>query len=239
MIILDNMENVAVILGGGSGKRFGASLPKQFLILKDRPLFLWSIFSFLEHPAIDKVVFVYNKFFLNDTQKILEEYKLSGKIELVEGGQERQLSVYNALKYLERYEVKNVLIHDSARPLIDKDLITKILDCLEDNYACVPVVRLKESICKVADHEILSVENREQFRIVQTPQGFDYRTIKLAHEEALRSNIKNSFDDSSLVLLKGGKVRFIEGDPFNIKVTYREDLQIVGFFMDLKNLKGG
>lgn len=233
------MENVGIVLGGGSGKRFGASLPKQFLILKNRPLFLWSIFSFLEHPAIDRIVFVYNKFFLNDTQRILEEYSLSGKIELVEGGQERQLSVYNALKYLKRYDVKNVLIHDSARPLIDKSLITRILDCLEECYACIPVVKLKESICRVSEHEVLSIENREQFRIVQTPQGFDYQTIKSAHEEALKNNIRNSFDDSSLVLLKGEKVRFIDGDPFNIKITYQEDLQIASFFMNLKNLKGG
>jgi len=98
----------------------------------------------------------------------------------------------------------------------------------------VPVVKLKESICKIADREILKIENREEFRVVQTPQGFDYKTIILAHEKALEENVKNSLDDSSLVLRLGKAVKFIDGDPLNIKVTYEEDLKIAELFVNLK-----
>lgn len=228
------MKNVAIILAGGIGKRVGLPTPKQFLKLKGKPLFMWSMDSLVKHPAIDRVLFVYNKSFFSETINILQEYNLSDKVELVEGGNERQISSYNALKYLKGSDVKNVLIHDAARPIIDEELIANIISCLNDCEACVPVVRLKESICKIADREILKIENREEFRVVQTPQGFDYETIILAHEKALEDNVKNSLDDSSLVLRLGKVVKFVDGDPLNIKVTYEEDLKIAELFVNLK-----
>lgn len=225
------MENVGIILAGGIGKRMGFEIPKQFLQLKNKPLFLWSLNVFLKHPEISRVIFVYNKSFSKETIEILKDYDLVDKVELVEGGIERQISSYNALSYLKDQNVENVLIHDSARPLISEKLISDVISNLESHEACVPVVELKESICRIEGENILKIEDRKKFRIVQTPQGFNYNTILSAHELALKENIKNSYDDSFLVLRTGKTVKWIDGDPLNIKITYREDLKFAEFFI--------
>jgi len=227
------MENVGIILAGGIGKRMGFEIPKQLLRLKNKPLFLWALDAFLVHPEINRVIFVYNKNFLKEIIETLRNYNLIDRVELVEGGNERQVSSYNALCYLEGQNVGNVLIHDSARPLVSEKLISDVISNLRDCEACVPVVELKESICSVEGENILRIEDRKKFKIVQTPQGFNYETILSAHKLALKEGIKNSYDDSSLVLRVGKTVKWINGDPLNIKITYREDLKFAEFFMKL------
>ncbi|MEG1003797.1 MAG: 2-C-methyl-D-erythritol 4-phosphate cytidylyltransferase [Clostridium sp.] len=214
--------NSAIILSGGRGTRMGSSISKQFIEVKGKPILYYTLKRFIEEDLIDEVILVLPKDEIEYCKKeILEKYDLSvGKI--VEGGKERQDSVFNGLKALKNTDI--VLIHDGARPFVSHNIIKDGIEGAKKFKAAAPGVMPKDTI-KVKDKDSFSKETlkREELIAVQTPQVFNYNLILECHNRVSKENIQVT-DDTMVVELFGNKVFLYDGEYTNIKITTPEDL---------------
>lgn len=212
----------AIILAGGSGKRMGSKLSKQFIELKGKPILYYTLKKFIDNRYIDQVILVLAK---NDIEyckrEILNKYSLKVDV-LVEGGIERQDSVYNALTSIKDADI--VLIHDGARPLITDRIIEEGIEYAKKYGAAAPGVMPKDTI-KIKDLNNFSVDtpNRNSLVAIQTPQVFKYEEILKCHERVKTEGIIVT-DDTMVAELYDNKVYLYDGDYINIKITTPEDL---------------
>lgn len=217
----------AIIVAGGSGKRMGMSIKKQYILLNEKEVLAHTIEKFNECACIDEIIVVVSKEEIESTRKnIIEKYGYQKVTQVVAGGKERQDSVYNGLMNTDD-ETKYVMIHDGARPFIKEETINKALETVMEKKACVVAVPVKDTI-KVVDNASKVIEHtpsRETLWSVQTPQCFDKQMLMSAYQFANEANLTVT-DDSMLVEAYGKKVYIVEGDYTNIKITTKEDLII-------------
>jgi 2-C-methyl-D-erythritol 4-phosphate cytidylyltransferase len=220
------MRTIAIILAGGTGKRMGTSINKQFLILDNKPIIVHTLQVFDECRQIDGVYLVVNqKDLLIMQEEILETYKFNKIMKLVIGGRLRQDSVRNGLEAIE-HPCDNVIIHDGARPFISPSFIEKGIFLMEMYDAIIPALPVKDTI-KVVSKEgfVVKTLERDSLWNVQTPQTFKYDIIMKAYREGMTKKLYG-YDDATFLENIGKKVKVIEGSPFNIKITTPEDLTI-------------
>lgn len=214
--------NSAVILSGGRGKRMGLSLSKQFILINEKPMLYYTIKKFRENKLIDEIILVLPKDEIEYCKKeVLEKYNIFVD-KIVEGGRERQDSVFNGLNAIDNGDI--VLIHDGARPFVTDKIIEDGIKGAKKFKAAAPGVMPKDTI-KIKNKDNLSKEtlNREELVAVQTPQVFDYNLILECHKKIKENNIKVT-DDTMVVETFGNKVFLYEGSYTNIKITTPEDL---------------
>lgn len=216
----------ALIVAAGKGSRMNSDIPKQYLKLKDKEILAYTIEKFENNPLIDNVVLVVSK---NQTdyckENIINKYNFKKIYAVVEGGNERNISVYNGLKALHK-DTETVLIHDGVRPFIDSKIISEIINKTEIFDACVLGVKVKDTI-KICDsnNNIVDTPDRNYIWAAQTPQAFKYNLILKAYDKIIADN-KTVTDDSMAAEYIGLKVKMIEGNYNNIKITTPEDLSI-------------
>lgn len=213
---------VSIVLAGGKGKRMGADVSKQFIEINGKPIIYYTLKAFEECTEIDETILVLPKDEIDYFQTRIEsrfDFKIS---KIVEGGKERQDSVYNALNVLEDCDV--VLIHDGARAFVSKKIIEDGIKYAKEFGAAAPGVMPKDTI-KVKNLEGFSINtpDRSSLVAVQTPQCFKYDLIKKGHDKVKDEKIPVT-DDTMIAELLGEKVYLFEGDYKNIKVTTPEDL---------------
>ena len=212
----------AIILAGGKGKRMGKDISKQFILVKDKPIIYYTIKKFSDCKLIDEIILVLPKDEIEYCKKeVLEKYSL--KVDkIIEGGKERQDSVYNGLKALKNSDI--VLIHDGARPFVSEKIILEGIENAKKYGAAAPGVMPKDTI-KVKDDFSFSKETlkRESLIAIQTPQVFKKDIIVKCHERVRENNVSVT-DDTMVVEKYGYKVYLYDGDYTNIKVTTPEDL---------------
>ena len=223
-------KTVAIILAGGKGKRMGANVSKQFIEVNEKPIIYYTIKSFEACKSIDEIILVLPKdevdyFKENIMNKF--DFNISS---IVEGGKERQDSVYNALNSIHDCDV--VLIHDGARPFVSEKIIKDGIDKAREYGAAAPGVMPKDTI-KVRDNSGFSVKTlkRDELVAIQTPQCFNFDIIKKCHEEVKNKNIQVT-DDTMVVEMFGNQVYIYDGDYKNIKVTTKEDLIMCNEFLN-------
>jgi 2-C-methyl-D-erythritol 4-phosphate cytidylyltransferase len=214
-----------IIAAGGKGTRMGTKGGKQFLHIDGKTVLERTVHAFENCDAINEIIIVTVK---EDVEKcryeIIEKCKFSKVVSIVEGGQERQESVYNGLKAI-NVNCDIVLIHDGARPFVsDKTIKNSIVAAKEHGAVCV-AVPVKDTIKMVSDCFIEKTLERSKLWAIQTPQAFKKSVIIRAHESALKEGFMGT-DDAVLAEHIGYKVKIVEGDYFNIKITTREDLAI-------------
>lgn len=216
--------NTVIILAAGKGSRMKAECNKQYLILKDRPILAHTIDVFQRSLLIDEIVLVVGEFEHELCKnKIIDKYNYTKVKTLVSGGKERQFSVLNGLCAVNK-NTDVVLIHDGARPLITKDIIERCIDEAKEFGAVSVGVPIKDTIKIMEENKIVKyTPKRENVWITQTPQAFQLEIIKSAHEFARKENVLGT-DDAMLVEHMGGKVKMVQGDYENIKITTPEDL---------------
>ena len=214
--------NSVIILSGGRGKRMGADISKQFISVNDKPILYYTIKKFMDNKLIDEIILVLPKDEIDYCKReVLEKNDL--KVDkIVEGGKERQDSVFNGLKAIEKTDI--VLIHDGARPFVTDRIIEEGINSAKKFKSAAPGVMLKDTI-KIKDENGLSKETlkREELVAVQTPQVFDYNLILECHKKIKENNIKVT-DDTMVVEKFGHKVFLYDGEYTNIKITTSEDL---------------
>ena len=226
-------KTTAIVLSGGSGTRMKSDIPKQYLELDGYPVLYYSLRAF-QDSDVDDIIIVSSKEYIDKCNDIAICYGISKVSNVVCGGQERYESVYNGL--LACQDTDMVLIHDGARPMISKDIIKRNLDELAHNSACVTGVLSKDTV-KIADKDgfVMMTPERRYVWNIQTPQSFDYNLIMSSYEKMMQADTserKGITDDAMVVeLFSNRKIRFVEGEYSNIKITTPEDMVFASNFL--------
>jgi 2-C-methyl-D-erythritol 4-phosphate cytidylyltransferase len=219
--------NISVIIpSGGSGKRFGSEIPKQFLDLDSIPIIVKTLLVFDSVKEINSILVPNIKEYNYLLESYISKYSFNKQIKIINGGLTRQDSVYNALKTAEVQNSDLVLIHDAVRPLVSINLINKIIDAAVMYGAVVPVTNPKDTIKQVDNNGFVDITiNRSFLKNVQTPQGFDRKILFEAYNKAFSDGFWGT-DDASVVEHFGNSVKTIEGEETNFKITSKVDLEL-------------
>ena len=213
------MKNSLILLAGGIGKRLGNKEPKQFVKFGNTSLIEYFL-AHLDKSIFDNIIIAVSyknrKKYLYSLKKQFPQHKIVFAL----AGRSRQQSSNIALKKLKKIKPKNVLIHDSARPIVSNKLILKIIKSLEKNTAAIPFFYTYDLI-KIKSQQKIKLKNKQILHI-QTPQGFRYRDILEAHDQTSSLNAK---DDSILIEETGKKIKFIKGEISNVKITTKGDIE--------------
>ena len=218
----------AVVLSAGVGRRMNSDIPKQYLMLKDKPVLAHSLLSF-EESEVDDIVIVCgagDEDFIK--KEFVEKYSLNKVRAIVEGGAERFNSVYNGLRACK--DADYVLIHDGARPYVSLDIIRRNMEEVVKYKAVVTAVKSTDTV-KISDENgfVETTPDRNRVFAMQTPQTFDFKIALEAYTALIKSieagNKINITDDAQVVeLFSDRKVKLVEGDYSNIKITTPRDL---------------
>ncbi len=233
---MDKKKTVAIVLAAGEGKRMGSGIPKQYMIIKSRPMVYYSLKVFQE-SGVDEIVLVTGEDEIDYCrQYIVEHYKFGKVTQIIAGGSERYESVYRGLQAVE--DADYVLIHDCARPMINQQIVLDSIRGAIMFGACVIAVPAKDTI-KVVDRNGYALETppRKDLWVVQTPQAFEYELVKNAYEALIASGDTSATDDAMVVEnYSGKKVKMILGSYDNIKVTTPEDVKTCMAFLRTKKV---
>lgn len=243
------MKTTAIVLAAGQGKRMGADVAKQYLLLHGKPVLYYTLKNF-EDSVVDEIVLVTGKDQIEYCKKeIVEPYGFQKVTKIVAGGRQRYHSVALGLAAIAQNDTvisdkqddkKNyVLIHDGARPFATPEIIQRGIDAVQTYGACVVGMPVKDTI-KLADAEGFAADTPKRERVwqVQTPQIFELSFIKAAYDkliaqeaELLQQGIVVTDDAMVLELFSEKRVKLIEGSYENIKITTPEDLKIAESFL--------
>ena len=223
------MKKIALIIAGGTGHRMGQDIPKQFLTVYEKPIIIYTLEAFQNHPSIDGIVIVC----LNGWHEILKSYakqfNISKLVSVVNGGKSGQESIKNGLDEVARlYSGDDIfLIHDAIRPMVSNDIISdNIAKCEIYGNATVVMPCTTVVLRRTTDEYSKEVVDRDSLYITQTPQAFILKDILEAHKEAKEKGIDNAVASCSLYASLGKKVYYSVGDETNIKLTRPGDVQI-------------
>jgi len=204
------MSTVAIIVAAGKGNRAGGKVPKQWRTIGGKLVVDWSIDAFKNHDLVDNVIVV------------LPPNKTLHRNDVITcaGGHSRSLSVYNGLIAAKNLSPDKVLIHDVARPAVSEEIITDIILAINEETGAAPGLPISDAIWKVSDGEVEKTLDRNFIFRAQTPQGFPYSKILLAHED---QSDQRAFDDVELAKKIGLKIILKTGHRDNMKITTPED----------------
>jgi 2-C-methyl-D-erythritol 4-phosphate cytidylyltransferase len=214
------MQRSTIIVAGGSGKRMGAALPKQFLLLKDRPLLMWTIEAFHLFDSAMQLVVVLPQDHHATWQELCAAHQFTIPHTLVSGGAERFHSTLEGLKTVTHEGL--VAVHDGVRPLVSLELIARCFAAAEEHGAAIPAVPISSSVRQIQDHGSHAVD-RSRLRTVQTPQCFKVPLLRRAFELPYDPAFT---DEATLVERLGVDVQLVDGEERNIKVTTPFDLLV-------------
>lgn len=221
------MSKLAVIIpAAGSGSRMGARVPKPFLKLHGVSVLEHTIRAFAQVDEVEQVVISTSADWISEVEAILENFKNDVSfLDVVQGGRERQHSIYNALPKIFQ-EIDLIAVHDAVRPFISKELIKECCEAAEEFGGAIVAVPAKDTIKKVnADSVIVNTPDRSELWQAQTPQIFQKKLLIKAYDSAIREEFTGT-DDASLVERIGGNIKVVEGDRRNLKITYPIDLKV-------------
>ncbi len=214
----------AIIVAAGAGRRFGSA--KQYAALKGKPLLDWTLDAFDAHPDVSEIVLV-----LADEKDgpgfIARHPKITA---VVRGGRRRQDSVRRGFARVRPGAGDVVLVHDGVRPLVSRQVISRVIREAGRRGAAIPGVPVDDTIKEAVRGKVVRTVDRANLFRVQTPQGFAYAVLEKALRLASRERL-TATDEAGLAERAGAEVRMVEGDPRNIKVTTPADLKIVEAFL--------
>jgi 2-C-methyl-D-erythritol 4-phosphate cytidylyltransferase len=224
-LVRDLMSKVTVLIpAAGMGRRMGKAVAKQFLPLGDKPMLAHTLLAFQRASEIDEIIPILSKEDMESCLRdVIELYHITKVKTLVVGGKERQDSVMNGLKKLEK-DAAVVLVHDGVRPFVTAEMIRESVELARKGECVVVGVPLKDTIKEVDDNGVVRhTLERNRLWAIQTPQAFPLKVLKRAYEESYKYRAFGT-DDAMLVERAGNKVRVIMGSYENIKITTPEDL---------------
>ena len=224
------MKTVAIIVAGGSGTRFGAELPKQFLELGGKPILMRSIEAFANsgNCPVDVIVTLPSDQ-MDLWQRLCDQHGFSVPHRVVPGGETRWHSVKHALDSMgDVNEVDVIAVHDGVRPMVTADVICRTIEAARRDGAAIPVVALNDSVRQVVG-EASHALDRSALRAVQTPQAFDARLLLGAYSLPYQPTFT---DDASVVEQLGHPITLVEGDPHNLKITRPMDLALAEYLLN-------
>ena len=218
------MNLAAIIVAGGSGKRFGSKEPKQFLLLNKKKMFVWSILAFKKVKECKQIILVVPEYKIIEMQK----YKKLYNIDIVCGGKERYNSVQNGLKEVND-NIDIVAVHDGARPLITDKIIKDVFVATVKYGGAIAACTARDTIKFSNNGKNISKSiDRNNIWQAQTPQMFKTKILKKAYSGKIPKNIT---DDAQLVERLGKKVMLVDGGYENFKVTQPIDFKLAEYIL--------
>lgn len=211
----------AVLLAAGRGTRLKNSTPKVYLSLCKKPILNYSLECLARCDAIAEIIVVIHPDDIHLFQKAAPQ--LAKPMKAVYGGAQRQDS---ALAGVRAATGEHVLVHDAARPLASLELIERVIEAMISHGAAAPVLPSSDSLKRVSEGFIAAEVNRAEFVQVQTPQGFRRELLLASLDRARRENRYFSDDAGAVLTMSGMRVKTVEGDPLNIKITTTADLKL-------------
>jgi 2-C-methyl-D-erythritol 4-phosphate cytidylyltransferase len=221
------MSVTVIIPSAGSGQRMKSHTKKQFLLLDHIPMIVRTLKVFNGFGMIDEIIIATAQEDISHLKTLIDAYEFDFKIVFAAGGKERQTSVYNALNLVKS---PYVLIHDGARPFVSRNIIREHLEQISMKPALITGIAVVDTIKEFHMNKVVKTMDRSKLLQVQTPQTFHTKVLKDAFEKALKDKIIVT-DDASLVENLGIEVEIIQGSPFNIKITKKEDLTLGEFIL--------
>ncbi len=214
------MKKTAIIVAGGSGTRMNSSVPKQFMLLKGKPVLYYTLQAFLSAYDDLQVILVLPEEHIETGKEIIDAYFDYRRIQITMGGRTRFHSVQNGLRLIQDESI--LFVHDAVRCLVSVNLIHRCYEAAIEKGAVVPVIECKDSvrIIREDDNEAL---DRSAIKLVQTPQTFHSKILLPAYQ----IDYKDKFtDEATVVEAFGLKVHLIQGEEDNFKITRSIDLEI-------------
>ena len=209
------MNSCFIILAGGESKRFNSTTPKPFHIYKGKPLLLHSIERVKDYGKFNKIVLVINK----KHKAYIKKLKIKD-VKIIIGGKNRAESAHKALISIKSFNIKNVMIHDAARPNFSLKLLNRLNNELKANDCVIPAIQTTDSIKQKSFNKVINLK-REDIYLIQTPQAFDYKKLY-----DLQRNIGIEItDDANLFVNAGKKIKIIKGEINNNKITLNSDIK--------------
>ena len=209
------MINCFIILAGGESKRFNSKIPKPYHIYREKPLLLHTIDKVIAYKKFKKIILVVNK----KHRKLIKNLKIKN-IKIIEGGKTRAESAYRALRSIKKYNIKNVMIHDAARPNFSIRLLDRLYKELNAHDCIIPAIQTTDSIKHRYFNKVINLK-RENIYLIQTPQAFNYKELyKLQNNKSVEVT-----DDANLFVKAGKKIKIIKGEINNNKITINSDIK--------------
>jgi 2-C-methyl-D-erythritol 4-phosphate cytidylyltransferase len=223
--------NIAVIFAGGSGLRMHTkSRPKQFLDLNGKPIIIYTLELFDNHPQIDAIVVSCIESWIPFLEKMLRKFEITKVVKIVPGGDTGQDSIYNGLRAAEDIadgKDVTVLIHDGVRPLINEDTITDNINKVNECGSCITCVPATETFIVKQPDDTLEIPSRANSLIARAPQSFHLSDIIGAHRRALTEDRHDFIDSCTMMSYYGYKLGTIIGPMENIKITTPTDFFVL------------
>ena len=214
------MNKYAIIVAGGAGTRMGGELPKQFILLKDKPVLYYTVRTFLEAYDDLQIILVLPVAYTDMGQEIIDAYFDKDRIKITAGGDTRFQSVKHGLALVEQESI--IFVHDGVRCLLSKELIHRCYEKAVETGTAIPAITSKDSI-RLITEEGNEAYDRKNVMLIQTPQTFHSKILL----PAFQIDYKDKFtDEATVVEAYGMKVSLVEGEENNIKITRPVDLLI-------------
>jgi 2-C-methyl-D-erythritol 4-phosphate cytidylyltransferase/2-C-methyl-D-erythritol 2,4-cyclodiphosphate synthase len=215
------MNNYFIILASGQSKRFNSNQLKQFITYKNKALFEHSLDKAMNSKLFKKIILV-----VNEKKQIKKKY--SKDVVIIKGGKERSDSSLIALKYIKKFKPSNVLIHDAARPNFTIKLLKRLIKSLQTNKASIPVISSKDSIKYKVKNQLFNLDKKNSY-LTQTPQAFKFKDI---YNLSIKQK-KIIQDEATLFINNNLKIKFINGEILNDKITFKEDINNIKTFFGI------
>ncbi|MBQ9228849.1 MAG: 2-C-methyl-D-erythritol 4-phosphate cytidylyltransferase [Eubacterium sp.] len=222
-----------VILAGGVGSRMGGDKPKQYLSVKGKPIIIYTIEKFFTVPAFEKIIVLCPKKWVEHTKNLIEKHiaPAADKIAVIEGGDTRNETIMNAIKFIEaegKLDEDTVIVtHDSVRPFVTHRIITENIAAAQAYGACDTVVPATDTIVEARDNKVITyIPDRSKMYQGQTPQSFKALKLKEMYESLSEDEKSILTDAAKIFVIKGEKVALVQGETYNMKITYPYDLRV-------------
>ncbi len=222
-----------VILAGGIGSRMGGDKPKQYLNVKGKPIIVYTIEKFFSTPQFEKVIVLCPKQWVEHTKNLIEKHiaPAAGKVAVIQGGETRNETIMNAIRFIEEEGNLNddtiIVTHDSVRPFVTHRIIEENIEAAKKFGACDTVIPATDTIVEALDNTVISnIPDRSKMYQGQTPQSFNAKKLKDMYNALTDEEKAILTDAAKIFVMKGEKVALVQGEDFNMKITFPYDLRV-------------
>ena len=236
------MKTIAIIIAGGSGKRMGQEIPKQFINVNDKPILIYTLEAFQKNPLVDEIEVVCIDGWHDVLKSYAKQYHIDKLKYVISGGSTGQESIRNGVFNLEGKASKEdiIIIHDGIRPIVDDEVLSDVIIKCKEYGNAVTSLPYNEQIFVINEEDTSTTKQyipRETLRRVSTPQAYKFDIIDKAYHEAFEKEIGiygSSYANTMMVEL-GHTLHFASGSDKNIKLTTKDDLELFKAFLNMKN----
>ncbi len=220
--------NTAIILAGGVGSRMGVDRPKQFLMVREKPIISYCFDIFQNHSEIDKIVVVVSEEWQGFVEEYAQKFGVTKLCGYAPAGKTRQHSIYNGLKCIEQNapDTDIVIAHDAARPLVSDQIISDCIKGATEFDGAMPVISVKDTVYQSKDgKKIGQLLKRSELFAGQAPESFKFRKYLDIHNEVSDEEIASTAGSSEIAYRHGMEISMVKGSERNLKITTIEDLE--------------